>query len=187
MAPFGRLLAGGAREHPLYANVMNMRRLFIHAFCALSMLAAAAPRAAGVGDVAPAFALADAQAKTVSLASLKGHVVYVDFWASWCGPCRRSFPWMNAMQAKYAPQGFTVVAVNVDKRRGDAERFLADVPAQFTIVFDPAGATPTAYDVKAMPSSVLVGADGKVALVEEGFHDARRDALEAKIRALLAH
>jgi cytochrome c biogenesis protein CcmG/thiol:disulfide interchange protein DsbE len=143
--------------------------------------------AVSVGAPAPAFALPDADAKTVTLASLKGQVVYVDFWASWCGPCRKSFPWMNAMQQKYGPQGFKVVAVNVDKRRSDAERFLAQVPAHFTTVFDAVGTTPAAYDVNAMPSSVLVDPQGNVTLIEEGFRDERRDALEARIRALLPH
>jgi cytochrome c biogenesis protein CcmG/thiol:disulfide interchange protein DsbE len=149
-------------------------------------LAVAAAHAAGVGAPAPAFALPDRDAATVSLASLRGQVVYVDFWASWCGPCRKSFPWMNAMQQKYAAQGFKVIAINVDKRRADADRFLAQVPAQFTTLFDAAGATPAVYDVKAMPSSVLIDAKGNVALVEEGFRDERRDALEARIRAMLS-
>ena len=165
---------------------MNMNRWLILGL-GVACLAPVAARAVDVGAPAPAFALPDAAAKTVSLAALKGRVVYVDFWASWCGPCRKSFPWMNAMQQKYGAQGFTVIGVNVDKRRGDADRFLAQVPAQFTTVFDASGTTPTTYDVKAMPSSVLIDAAGNVALVEEGFRDERRDALEARIRALLAH
>ncbi|MEO8849120.1 MAG: TlpA disulfide reductase family protein [Casimicrobiaceae bacterium] len=138
-----------------------------------------------VGAPAPAFALPDRDAQTVSLAALRGHVVYVDFWASWCGPCRKSFPWMNAMQQKYGAQGLRIVAVNVDKRRSDADKFLAQVPAQFTTVFDATGGAPAAYAVQAMPSSVLVDAAGNVSLVEEGFRDERRDELEAHIRALL--
>ncbi len=152
----------------------------------LAWLGLSAPSvAAAVGAPAPAFTLPDRDAKAISLASAHGQVVYVDFWASWCGPCRKSFPWMNAMQQKYGPQGFRVIAINVDKRRSDADRFLAQVPARFTTVFDAAGATPTAYDVKAMPSSVLIDASGNVSLVEEGFRDERRDELEARIRALL--
>ena len=166
---------------------MNMKRLLQAVALCASLAPLAGAHAATPGAAAPAFALPDRDAKTVSLASLRGHVVYVDFWASWCGPCRKSFPWMNAMQQKYGAQGFRVVAVNVDKRRADADRFLAQVPAQFTTVFDATGTTPTAYDVKAMPSSVLVDDKGNVALVEEGFRDERRDALEARIRAMLPH
>jgi len=142
-------------------------------------------QAAAVGAPAPAFALPDAAGKSVSLESLRGQVVYVDFWASWCGPCRRSFPWMNEMSQKYGERGFKVVAINVDKRRPDADRFLAQTPANFTIVFDPAGSAPTAWNVVGMPSSFLVDARGNVAATEEGFNDERKAELEAKIRALL--
>jgi thiol-disulfide isomerase/thioredoxin len=137
------------------------------------------------GDVAPAFALPTATGETVALEKLKGRVVYVDFWASWCGPCRRSFPWMNEMQAAYGARGFTVVGVNVDKRRADAERFLRDTAASFTVVYDEAGKTPAAYAVKGMPSSYLVGPDGRVVVVESGFRDEQKPLLEERIRALL--
>jgi thiol-disulfide isomerase/thioredoxin len=153
----------------------------------LAVLACAAPaRATRVGDSAPAFDLAMADGRPVSLASLRGNVVYVDFWASWCVPCKRSFPWMNALQERYRGQGFAIVAINVDKRRPDAERFLRDVPATFPVVFDAAGATPAAFDVKGMPSSYLIDRNGMVVAVEEGFHDDHVAALEARIRALLA-
>jgi cytochrome c biogenesis protein CcmG, thiol:disulfide interchange protein DsbE len=141
--------------------------------------------ATGIGDSAPAFVLPTAGGESVALEKLKGRVVYVDFWASWCGPCRRSFPWMNEMQQKYGPRGFTVVGVNVDKRRPDAERFLVQTPAAFTIVYDAAGATPETYAVKAMPSSYLLDAAGKVVATESGFRDEQKAALEERIRALL--
>src|SRR5678816_1183854 len=123
----------------------------------LAVLVGAAPaHAARIGDSAPAFELAMADGRPVSLASLRGNVVYVDFWASWCVPCKRSFPWMNALHDRHRGQGFAIVAINVDKRRPDAERFLRDVPATFPVVFDAAGATPAAFDVKGMPSSYPV-------------------------------
>lgn len=141
--------------------------------------------AVGAGEPAPSFALPTAAGDTVALEKLKGRVVYVDFWASWCGPCRRSFPWMNEMQQKYGAAGFTVVGVNVDKRRPDAERFLQQTPAAFTVVYDPAGKTPEAYAVKGMPSSYLVDAAGKVVAVESGFRDEQKTEFEARIRALV--
>ncbi|MGH8713609.1 MAG: TlpA family protein disulfide reductase [Casimicrobiaceae bacterium] len=142
--------------------------------------------AAAVGDAAPPFALPDAQGGSVALAALRGRVVYVDFWASWCGPCRRSFPWMNDMQRRYGGRGLAIVAVNVDKNRADAERFLERTPALFTVVYDRDGATPLAYAVQGMPSSYLIDARGKVVDVEQGFHDDRKTALEQRIQALLA-
>ena len=141
--------------------------------------------AADAGSPAPALALPTASGETVSLEQLRGKVVYVDFWASWCGPCRKSFPWMAEMQKKYGPSGFTVVAVNVDKKRPDAEKFLQATPAQFTVVYDPVGTTPTAWNVKAMPTSYVIDAKGNVALVESGFRDENVAALENRIKTLV--
>jgi cytochrome c biogenesis protein CcmG/thiol:disulfide interchange protein DsbE len=153
----------------------------------LAVLINAAPaHAARIGDSAPAFDLATADGRSVSLDGLRGNVVYVDFWASWCVPCKQSFPWMNALQDRHRGERFAIVAINVDKHRPDAERFLRDVPATFPVVFDAAGATPAAFDVKGMPSSYLIDRNGKVVAIEEGFHDDRVAAIEAQIRALLA-
>jgi len=126
-----------------------------------------------------------ADGEIVTLAKLRGKVVYVDFWASWCGPCKKSFPWMAEMQKKYGASGFTVVAVNVDKKKADAERFLQAVPAPFTVVYDAGGATPTAWNVKGMPSSFVVDPKGNVALAEIGFRDDSAAELETRIKALL--
>lgn len=162
-------------------------RVMVRATLAVAVaVIATATSAAGVGDPAPAFALHDANGGTVTLDALRGQVVYVDFWASWCGPCRRSFPWMNELQRRYGGRGLTIVAINVDKNIADAARFLERNPAQFAIAYDQAGATPLAYAVQGMPSSYVIDARGKVVEVEQGFHDERKDALEQRIKALLA-
>ncbi len=159
-------------------------RIWAAAVLALSWFAATATQALGVGDEAPPFALPTAQGQTIALAQLRGQVVYVDFWASWCAPCRRSFPWMNEIKQRYGQQGVSVVAINVDEKRAEADRFLERYPATFTVVFDSTGATPSAYGAKAMPSSYLVDRDGRIAAVEYGFRETHAPALEAKIRAL---
>ena len=159
---------------------------FVPLLVLVGLTFSAAANGASAGAPAPAFALPTATGDTVSLAPLRGRVVYVDFWASWCTPCRRSFPWMNALQARYGRDGLAIVGINVDKRRDDAQRFLRDTPAAFTIVYDARGATPAAYDVKAMPSAYLIDRKGDIVAVEEGFHDERREDVEARIRALLA-
>ena len=147
-------------------------------------LAALPAHALDVGQSVPDIELPGA---TVAprLAALKGKVVYVDFWASWCGPCRQSFPWMNDMQQKYGGKGFVIVGVNVDKKRADADRFLAQNPANFTIAFDEAGTTPSAYAVKGMPSSYLIDSRGNVTYVERGFLDEHKAELEQRIAAAL--
>lgn len=156
---------------------------------AISMLLAAALGVAPAfalekGATAPQFDLQGVDG-AVQLAKLTGKVVYVDFWASWCGPCRQSFPWMNEMQAKYGARGLQIVGINVDAKSADAKTFLAATPARFAIAFDPQGATPRQYGIKGMPSSVLIGPDGKVLLEHSGFRDADRAELEAKIQAAL--
>jgi len=152
-----------------------------------ALLALALPVAAlaqQVGQSAPAFDL-PGTASAVRLADMKGKVVYLDFWASWCAPCKQSFPWMNEMQAKYGPAGFQVVAINVDAKRSDAEEFLKGTPAQFTIAFDTKGESPKTYAIKGMPSSFLIGPDGRVLAAHTGFKDSDRKALEDKIRDAL--
>jgi len=141
-------------------------------------------QATEVGKPAPAFQLPTSD-KTIKLADYRGKVVYVDFWASWCGPCRQSFPWMNEMQAKYGSQGLTVLAINVDQKREDALKFLADTPAKFTVAYDDKGVTPKAYSVKTMPSSMLIGADGVIKVIHRGFRADETQALEQQIRGAL--
>jgi cytochrome c biogenesis protein CcmG, thiol:disulfide interchange protein DsbE len=143
--------------------------------------------ATSIGDAAPPFSLATAGGETISLADLRGRVVYVDFWASWCGPCRRSFPWMNEMQQRYGSSGLKIVAINVDKQHADAERFLQVNAARFPVVFDIAGNMPLAYSVQGMPSSYLIDARGTVVLVEQGFRDDRKAEIEKQIQSLLAN
>ena len=162
-----------------------MKPAWIVASLALA-LAPAAGFAVGVGDAAPAFSLANARGDAIALERLRGQVVYVDFWASWCGPCKRSFPWMNELAERYGDKGFTVVAVNVDKKREDADRFLAATPARFTVVYDAPGATPAAWAVKGMPSSYLVDRSGRVVMVEQGFRDDQKAVVEQRIRDLVA-
>lgn len=136
------------------------------------------------GDVAPSLSLPGIDA-TVTIAPRAGRWLYVDFWASWCAPCKRSFPWMNAMQAKYSARGLDIVAVNVDQRRGDADRFLKATPAQFAIAFDPAGEAPKRFSVRAMPSAYLIDPQGRVRLVHRGFNDTDADVLEREIAKLI--
>ncbi len=171
------------RNEPIPNKVRAWGR---RAVAAMLLAMAADAAAVGAGEPAPAFSLPTAAGDTVALDKLRGRVVYVDFWASWCGPCRRSFPWMNEMNAKYGPNGLTVVGVNLDKRRPDAEKFLQQTPASFTIVYDPAGRTPEAYAVKGMPSSYLVDRAGNVVAIESGFREEQKAELETRIRTLLA-
>lgn len=141
-------------------------------------------QAQNIGDRAPPFNL-EGLSGSINLLDLRGRVVYLDFWASWCGPCKESFPWMEQMQGKYVDMGLLVVAVNVDKRREDAMKFLANRQQQLKVVWDPQGITPKAYAVKAMPSSYLIGRDGKIIKVHRGFRTDDTVELERQIQLAL--
>lgn len=136
------------------------------------------------GEPAPDLAL-PGQPAAVRLADWRGRLVYVDFWASWCGPCRQSFPWMNDLQARLGTRGLQVLGVNLDARREVADRFLAQHPAHFALAFDPAGDSAKRFGIKAMPSSVLVGTDGRVLFTHAGFREEQRAELETRIAAAL--
>ncbi|MFV2055495.1 MAG: TlpA family protein disulfide reductase [Thiohalomonadales bacterium] len=136
------------------------------------------------GTAAPNFNLAGDAGK-VSLSEYKGQVIYLDFWASWCVPCRKSFPWMSKMQSKYGDLGFQVIAINLDKEKGLAHEFLKAVPSNFTIAYDPEGSTASLYKVKGMPSSYLVGRDGSIHYEHLGFRDGKIAEMEQQIKTLI--
>jgi cytochrome c biogenesis protein CcmG/thiol:disulfide interchange protein DsbE len=136
-----------------------------------------------VGDLAPVLSLQGRE--TPVAVPVTGKLTYVDFWASWCGPCRKSFPWMNQMHRKYAAEGFEIVAVNLDQDGADAAAFLEQIPAEFGIAFDATGSSASLYGVKGMPTSLLVGPDGKVLEVHTGFNEKDVEVLEQMIRSHL--
>jgi thiol-disulfide isomerase/thioredoxin len=151
----------------------------------LCVLAACGSLAAGLARAAqsaPAPAVADAP---IDLSEWKGKVVYLDFWASWCVPCRQSFPWMNTMQQRYGRDGLVVVAVNMDQNRLDADAFLRQYPADFTVRFDPRGQLAQGFKLRGMPTSALLDRNGKVLLVHEGFRSKDVATLEDSIRTAL--
>jgi cytochrome c biogenesis protein CcmG/thiol:disulfide interchange protein DsbE len=115
-----------------------------------------------------------------------GKVVVLDFWASWCVPCRRSFPWMNAMQDKYAQDGLVIIAVNVDREVENAAAFLAEYPANFEIVYDPDAVLAKAYDIQVMPSSFVIDRNGETIEQHSGFKVKKQDEYEAVIRSALS-
>jgi len=118
-------------------------------------------------------------------ADLAGKVVYVDFFASWCGPCKVSFPWLKVMQERYAAQGLVIVAINVDKDRVDAAHFIAHFAPPFLVGYDPAGKTAEAFHVEGMPSSFLISPAGTILYSHVGFDVKDVAKLEAQIQKAL--
>lgn len=135
---------------------------------------------------APNFVLPDRNETPVRLDDLRGDVVYVDFWASWCPPCLKSFPWMNELAERHAADGLTIVAISLDGNRADAERFLDEARADFDVVFDPEASSAQAFDVVGMPSSFVIDRDGRIAYTHVGFRRKDMAQIEQAVAAALA-
>ena len=133
---------------------------------------------------APTFVL-PGDKQTINLEKLKGKVVYLDFWASWCDPCRKSFPWMNDMHSRYDSKDFTIIAVNLDSSKKEAANFLNKVPATFQIAYDPEGTVATKYDLKAMPTSYLIDKRGQLVMTHKGYRESDTASIETKIKKLI--
>jgi thiol-disulfide isomerase/thioredoxin len=133
---------------------------------------------------APNFSLKSNQG-TVELSRLQGRTVYIDFWAAWCKPCRKSFPFMNELHTRYAKQGLIIIAINLDDNPEQATKFLQQHPANFVIAYDDNGKTAKNYQLTSMPSSWLIGKNGDIISNHQGFKESDQDALENQIRAAL--
>ena len=128
--------------------------------------------------------LADKQ--SFSLQQFKGKVIYVDFWASWCGPCAKSFPFMNELSRDLKDKGLEVIGINLDELSADAQSFLGRYPANFTIAAANNGQCAKDFGVKAMPSTYLVDRKGTVRHVHLGFRAGEAMELRALVEQLLA-
>ncbi len=158
----------------------------------LLLTAAGQTLALKLGEVAPAFTgpylLAVEQgtepssAAEFDSATLSGQVVYVDFWASWCGPCRVSLPALNNIYQEFSAQGFNVVAINLNRDKNDALEFLNERPVVYPVIYDVQGQLPEVFGVKGMPTAFLLDREGRVRHIHEGF----RPGEEVKLRELIA-
>ena len=130
--------------------------------------------------VAPDFELPGLH-QSIKLSEFSGKIVYLDFWASWCKPCLKSFPWMDSIQEKYRQDGLIVIAVNLDREQQQAKTFLEEHLPQFHVAFDQQGKTPRAYQLKGMPTSYLIDRSGRIISTHIGFNDSKKDHYENMI------
>jgi len=142
--------------------------------------------AVNVGDNAPDISLPHLDKKTeLSLKKLKGKVVYLDFWASWCGSCRTSLPLLSELRTKLSKKGFEVLGVNVDAKPKDGIAFLDKYPVSFPVLSDPKGKTPELYRLKGMPTSYLIDRKGVIRHVHVGFKKGDMAKIQNDVLALL--
>ena len=153
---------------------------------ALHLLLADAAFAVAEGDMAPDFMLPVLNGESVrSLSESNGKVRYVDFWASWCPPCRASIPDIVALQEELGGDHFEVIAINVDERTDDATRFLHRYPMNYDSLSDPRGAVARAYALPGMPTSFVLDPEGRVTLVHVGYKRGDMEGIRAHILELL--
>ena len=182
-----------------FAKPVNKRLLtrdagFQHGFriglagvaCCCLLLLPAQGLPAAPGKEAPGFRLPALETGQVtSLAEFRGKVIYLDFWASWCGPCRKSLPLYEQMKAEFLPEKFQIVAINLDEERDDAVRFLDKHPVSYTVLLDPDGTVASLWQVQAMPTSFLLDVDGRVVQSWAGFYPSHLEEIKNAIRSTL--
>ena len=141
--------------------------------------------ASDVEGAAPDFTLKSKAGSNIRLQDLRGEVVLLNFWASWCGPCRQEMPLMDEIYQQYKDLGFTILAVNVDEDPADADRFLAAVPVSFPVVYDSQSKVSEMYKVDAMPTTIMIDRDGRKRFLHRGYKVGYEDEYAQQVKLLV--
>jgi thiol-disulfide isomerase/thioredoxin len=174
------------RDFPISHSNPSMKYPFLITLCLLTVSSLAHSVQEGQ-QVPQCEAALSGNGAALDFSAYKGKVVLVDFWATWCPPCRKSMPFFNQLRNEHLKDGFEIIAINVDEVSADAKQFLNENPVDYIMAFDPGGSNcPRKFDVKAMPSSYLVDKIGKVRKVHLGFRDADQAVLRGQVSELLA-
>lgn len=136
---------------------------------AIGFMASAPGNAETLQGKAPDFTLKSSSGKNIKLSEYRGQVILLNFWASWCGPCRQEMPILNQIQNRYSKLGFTVLGVNVEEDSRQAKTMLREIPVDFPILFDTTNKVSKLYNVSAMPSTVLIDRDGNLRYLHKGY------------------
>lgn len=138
-----------------------------------------------VSGKAKDFTLSSNTGKNIRLSDLKGKVVMINFWASWCGPCRQEFPLLDDMYKRYQPAGFELLGVNIEPKKKDADKLLKQIPVTFPILYDTEQKVSELYDVSAMPTTILIDKNGKMRYLAKGYKPGYEKDYKEQVKALL--
>ena len=167
-------------------NVFSKSPLFSLAAALLISVGSLMSIPAQASQPAPSLTLKKLDNSSFNLSDYKGDVIYLDFWATWCPPCRKSFPWMEEMHQKYSDLGFKVIAISTDVKRSVIDQFLKDLTTNFIIAHEPTGEAASKFKVTGMPNSYLIDRKGNIRLKHAGFNSKDKSKLEAEIKKLIA-
>lgn len=166
----------------------TVARLFKHITFGLlicSLLPVLSSRADISPQTAPDFTLKSDSGTNLRLSEYRGEVVMINFWASWCAPCRQEMPLLEELYTEYQPLGFTILGVNVEEDSSQARKLLAELPVSFPVLFDNQSTVSKLYNVVAMPSTVLVDRDGNVRYLHHGYKPGYEESYQQQVRALI--
>jgi peroxiredoxin len=138
-----------------------------------------------VGSAAPDFTLKSGNGKNMRLSEHRGEVVMINFWATWCGPCRQEMPLLNRLHEQYRKAGFTLLGVNVDDKPQAAQAMARQLGVGFPVLFDRDKQVSRRYDVDAMPTTLLIDRDGRVRYIHRGFRPGYEASYATEIKELL--
>ncbi|MEM7292124.1 MAG: TlpA disulfide reductase family protein [Pseudomonadota bacterium] len=154
------------------------------AICVALLLVSTAS-AKEISGASPDFTLRSNDGTNLRLGEQRGQVVMINFWASWCGPCRQEMPLLDQMYQQFKPLGFTVLGVNVEENSSAAKNMLKSTPVSFPILFDDQNVVSQLYKVKAMPTTILVDRDGNMRYLHQGYKPGYEVAYQEQVRKLL--
>jgi len=140
---------------------------------------------ADISGPAPDFTLKSRGGANIKLSELRGQVVMINFWASWCGPCRQEMPLLEQIYQHYQPMGFTLLGINVEEDSAAADKVLKEIPVSFPVLYDNRNRVSESYQVRAMPSTILIDRDGQVRYLHQGYKSGYEDAYQEQVRELI--
>ena len=132
------------------------------------------------------FTLPSNKGENIRLADLRGQVVMINFWASWCGPCRQEMPLLDKLSQRYAPAGFTLLSINTEENKADADKFLSETPVTFPVLYDSKQKVSEMYKVDAMPSTVIIDCDDNMSYLHRGYVAGDEKTYKSRVKKLLA-